>query len=372
MKKKIIMLGLALGLGLGTYTTSNIAPTSFAASAEEMANNVDPTELEYTVQTARYLLDNFPNTVKGHVRVKLEKQLEAAEALLEEVYEFKRQYAPTDNLNIRVKNQIRANLDARNEKFTVNVNSYTNNQQITDWFLETAKEDWYFFYSMYDRANVATKYNPKKAKDGRVYVDSVTFTISYRGDAEAERMVEEFADQWIADNIKDYDSDYRKALKIHDFIATANQYNRGDSEAMSGGYSIYHPASILFGNGGVCNAYATLFDKLGSKAGLDVRYATGSSKKTGEPHIWNMVKINENWYNIDVTWDDPTINFNEGHVENLNEFVIYDYFLKSDKEMRPSREIDKDINRPLGVMRLNHGLKNASIEMVNGEYRVVR
>lgn len=372
MNKNLIVLGLGLSLTLSPFNTNTYTPIAYAESMEEAAARIDTSELEFAVSTATYLLENFPNTIRGEDRVKLRGQLEKAQKLLDRAYEIKRKYATNDNLNIRVKNQIRAALDQRKSEFTVSVNSYTTNQQVTDWFLETAKEDWYFYYSMYDRANVASKYNPKKSKDGNIYIEEVTFSLKYRGDSQAEAMVEDFADKWVAENINSYDSDFLKARKIHDFIAMANRYNRGDSQAMSGGYSIYHPASILFGNGGVCNAYATLFDKLGSKAGLDVRYATGTSKKTGEPHIWNMVKIGENWYNIDVTWDDPTINFKDGYVENIDDFVIYDYFLKSDKQMEPSREIDKDINKPIGVMTMETGLKNARIEKVGGSYRVVK
>lgn len=371
MKKKLITIGLSLGLLFaGQGYNINTYP-AFAMTDEELAESLDPSELEYQVAAARYLLDNFPHTVSGKTRSKLEKLLVESEQTLKEVYEFKRMYGPKDNTNIRVKNQIKANLDKRNEKFVVNINSYSNNKQLTDWFLETAKENWYFYYSMYDRANVSTKYNPNKAKGDKVYVDSAEFIVKYRESAQSEKMVEDFANNWVGENIKDSDNDYQKALKIHDFIVKKNNYNRGDSKGMSGGYSVHHPASILFGNGGVCNAYATLFDKLATKSGLDVRYATGFSKKTGEPHIWNMVKIDGYWFNVDATWDDPTITFSDGYVENLGDFIIYDYFLKSDKEILSSRTIDEDINRPIGNSTMNTGLKRSVIQQIDGKYMVV-
>ena len=369
MKRKLLTLSLSLAMAFGWYSM-NINPV-YAISNEELAENLDPSPLEYQVAAAKYLLKNFPRTVSGQTRVKLERLLAESEEILKEVYEFKSKYGPKDNTNIRVKNQIKANLDKRNEKFVVNVNSYSNNKQLTDWFLETAKEDWYFYYSMYDKANVSTKYNPNKSKAGKVYVDSATYSVIYREGNESERMVEDFTNQWVSENISPSDTDYQKALKIHDFIVKRNFYNRGDSNDMSGGYSIHHPSSILFGNGGVCNAYATLFDKLGTKAGLDVRYATGFSKKTGEAHIWNMVKIDGYWFNIDTTWDDPTITFSDGYVENIEDFVIYDYFLKSDREMQASRSIDEDINRPKGNSTINTGLKKSVIREIDGKYRVV-
>lgn len=375
MNKKLAITALALGLGLGSVNaipTNLCIETAYAAKSEIKASDIDTKPLEFQVAAAKYLLKNFPNTIRGDIRAELEELVVDSEKLLERVYEFKRRSQIDKDIHIKVKNQIRQNLDKRNTEFTIKVNDYTNKQKITDYFTETAKEDWYFFYSNYDKANVSTKFNPRKKVDDLVYVDSTTFTVSYRANESTERNVEEFADIWVANNINPSESDFDKVLKIHDFIAKSNQYNRGDSQQMSGGYSIYHPASILFGNGGVCNAYATLFDKLGTKAGLDVRYATGQSKKTGEAHIWNMVKVDGVWYNIDVTWDDPTITFNEGYVENIDDYVIYEYFLKSDSQMLASRHIDQDPDRPLGIATIETGISDASIQKIDGVYKVVR
>lgn len=372
MKKKVFAASLAAFLTLSPIINNKtIIQTSHAESEIEQIAKIDTSDLESTVKAAKYLLVNAPNIFKGEKKVYLERLIRECEELLDVVYQARNEVKATDNLNIRMKNIIRENLDRRNTNFKVNVNSYTNNRQLTDWFLQTAKEDWYFYYSMYGSTNVKTSYNPKKTKGDKVYVNSVTFNVTYREDPSVDNELDDFANKWVADNINSYDSDYKKALKIHDFIVTKNQYNRGDRNDRSGGYSIYHPASILYGNGGVCNAYATLFDKLASKSGLKVSYATGTSKLTGEPHIWNMVKVDGNWYNIDTTYDDPTITFNEGDVENIGDFIIYDYFLKSDEQMLESRDFDNDGNRPLGNTTIETGLKRSRIEFIDGVYRVV-
>lgn len=350
------------------------APVAYAASNQELIDNVKKKklDLETTVKAARYLINNMKNVIREPQQKKLNDLIKRSEKLIKEAEAYIAANTVNDNLNIRVKNLIRPNLAKRNEEFTISVKGYTTNEQIQDWFLETAKEDWYFFYSMYERANISTKYNPKKTQGNKMYIDSVTFNVKYRASGDIDRQIDTYTTDWVNSNILSSDSDYDKALKIHDFIVTKNQYNRGDNSDMSGGYSIYHPASIIYGNGGVCNAYATLFDKLATKAGLEVRYATGTSKKTGEPHIWNMVKIDGNWYNIDTTWDDPAIGFSDGYVVNIDDFVIYDYFLKSDADIEGSRIIDNDPNRPVSVMTMNTGLQKPSIQKIDGEYRVVK
>ena len=373
MNKKIITAGLALCLGLGgLYTKDTIQNPAYASSRQEKIDSIDTRDLEIQISAAKYLLENYPRTLNAETRVKLQKLVIKAEGILDRVNRLKQNTRANNNLNIRVKNIIRANLAKRNETFTVSIKSYTSNKQIQDWFLQTAKEDWYFFYSMYGKTNVKTKYNPKKTKGDKTYIESVTFTVTYRENPALEYDVENFTTDWVNNNIDPGETDLSKVTKIHDFIVTKNQYNRGDSRDISGGYSIYHPTSILYGNGGVCNAYATLFDKLATKAGLSVRYATGYSKKTGEPHIWNMVKVDGNWYNIDTTWDDPTITFNQGDIANLGDFVIYDYFLKNDQQIQESRTIDQDPNKPQATSTLNTGLQNSTIQKIGDEYRVVR
>lgn len=372
MKKKFLGLSLGIILALNPILNTNFTPNiAYAAIDQAKLDRLDTSVLEREIKAAKYLINNMPNIIRGDRKKRLEDLIKNSENLIVRINNYKASLAVNDNLNIRVKNIIRENLDKRNDSFTVNINSYTTNQQIQSWFLETAKEDWYFFYSMYGKTNVKTKYDPKKTKGNKIYIDSAIFTVSYREDPMIDDQIESFANEWVNQNIGASDSDYEKTKKIHDFIVKKNQYNRGDSYDKSGGFSIYHPSSILYGNGGVCNAYATLFDKLATKSGLDVRYATGHSKKNGEPHIWNMVKIDGTWYNIDATWDDPTITFNEGYVQNLGDFVIYDYFLKSDTDIQKSRTIDDNPDRPKSYSTLNTGLTNTTIQKIDGEYRVV-
>ena len=50
--------------------------------------------------------------------------------------------------------------------------------------------------------------------------------------------------------------------------------------------------------------------------------ATNSSGEI-ESHMWNYIKLNNNWYGVDVTWDDPIIigGFSKNNLR-------HDYFLK--------------------------------------------
>lgn len=139
--------------------------------------------------------------------------------------------------------------------------------------------------------------------------------------------INRFVDKWIAQNIHSKMSDEQKIKKIHDHIVSQYHYNEGDEKNMLGGYSVHSPCSLVYGQGGVCQGYATLFKKMSVASGIKTKLISGNSVYNTNPdvgHLWNMVQLGDNWYHIDTTWDDPT---------GVDGSVVYDFYLKSDRYM---------------------------------------
>lgn len=117
-------------------------------------------------------------------------------------------------------------------------------------------------------------------------------------------------------------SDYDKVLKAHDWLVDNVEYDTTLS-----GSNIYNLYGALISKKAVCEGYAEAFKYLMDYAGvpciLVVGTATNSNGDT-ENHEWNYVKINEKWYAVDCTWDDPIITGN-GKITND---IKYKYFLK--------------------------------------------
>jgi len=62
-------------------------------------------------------------------------------------------------------------------------------------------------------------------------------------------------------------------------------------------------------DGPVCEAYARAFKVLCDEAGIPCVLVDGDAvtKSGGSgPHMWNYVKVEDNWYGVDVTWNDPS------------------------------------------------------------------
>ena len=53
----------------------------------------------------------------------------------------------------------------------------------------------------------------------------------------------------------------------------------------------------------VCLGYATTFQLLMDMAGVECITVAGASRSSTEDHGWNVVRLNGNWYCVDVTWD---------------------------------------------------------------------
>ncbi|MDE5582680.1 MAG: hypothetical protein K2J08_03100 [Ruminococcus sp.] len=92
--------------------------------------------------------------------------------------------------------------------------------------------------------------------------------------------------------------DYEKALYIHDYITKICEYDIGDDYI----YCSTAYGCLVDGTAN-CEGYAKAFGCLASRLGLSSVLVTGKTDK-GENHAWNQVKIDGEWYNLDVTWDE--------------------------------------------------------------------
>ncbi|MBE5741816.1 MAG: hypothetical protein E7360_00645 [Clostridiales bacterium] len=99
-------------------------------------------------------------------------------------------------------------------------------------------------------------------------------------------------------------SDYEKVKHFNDYLVNNNCYRKGDIKPQS-----YISYFAILGRSGdsieapVCEGYARSFKVLCDNAGVECILEDGDA---GEPHMWNVVKIDGVWYNTDVTWNDPT------------------------------------------------------------------
>ncbi|MBR2786502.1 MAG: hypothetical protein IKD76_03295 [Clostridia bacterium] len=121
-------------------------------------------------------------------------------------------------------------------------------------------------------------------------------------------------------------SNYEKIKYIHNWIVDNVKYDATASDNISNIYGCLVNRKV------VCEGYARAFkyllDELDIPVVLVSGIAVGDDGKS-ERHAWNYVYINNNWYAIDTTWDDPII-IGNGRVD---EKIKYKYFLKGSQTM---------------------------------------
>jgi len=101
----------------------------------------------------------------------------------------------------------------------------------------------------------------------------------------------------IIEKIPKNDSVFDKELQIHDYLVGRIEY---DDAAAKGSFGVY---GALIGGKAVCSGYAKSFKMLMNMLGVDCLIVTGTAGD--QAHAWNLINIKDEWYQVDVTWDDP-------------------------------------------------------------------
>ncbi|GAA0789635.1 hypothetical protein GCM10008909_25630 [Hathewaya limosa] len=140
----------------------------------------------------------------------------------------------------------------------------------------------------------------------------ITIKFTYMRDITTVRKqkeaVEEEVKRIVKEVIKDGMTDFQKELALHDYIVKNADYNMAGLNKNPIDLEDHNAYGVLILHKGVCESYAKAMQLLLKEVGIECKYATGKSKHDGRPgggHAWNMVKLDNEWYNLDATWDDP-------------------------------------------------------------------
>lgn len=143
-------------------------------------------------------------------------------------------------------------------------------------------------------------------------------------------------DRIITENITNNMTDREKIKVIHDYIINNTTYDESfcvdkDNCTTSSIYSSDNAYGVLFEHFGICSGYTDLLAIFLNKLNI-VNY-----RITNETHTWNAIKLDNNWYHLDATWDDPI---------NKTPILSHTYFLittKDDESLKEPHIFNKEI-----------------------------
>lgn len=117
--------------------------------------------------------------------------------------------------------------------------------------------------------------------------------------------------------------------KVHDYIINNTKYNV-DEENSNEFTDSSTAKGVLYKGLATCNGYTDIMSIF-----LD-RLKVTNARVSNTNHIWNIVYLSNNWYHLDLTWDDPVNNLNK-------DMLVYDYYLKTTDELKATdKKRDKD------------------------------
>jgi hypothetical protein len=134
--------------------------------------------------------------------------------------------------------------------------------------------------------------------------------------ADVDDAISDFMDEYITDDM----SDLAKEIKIIEWLVENCKYRSEDGWECATAYS------CIVNGEAQCAGYADAFLQTAKACGLDVRYVYNNF------HAWNIVKIDGDWYHVDVTFEDPLGNNGYGFGNLRNKYINL-----TDSEIRKER-----------------------------------
>lgn len=133
--------------------------------------------------------------------------------------------------------------------------------------------------------------------------------------------------------------DYEKEYRMHNELIKRIRYSKIGDDIIAETWSQNIVGVFTDMHISVCAGYAKAFQLLMNRCEVECFYVSGYilDETTNEKgaHAWNVICLNNEWYNVDVTWDDT----DEGNGETIPR---YDYFNFTDSA-DPSRTLEETI-----------------------------
>ena len=115
-------------------------------------------------------------------------------------------------------------------------------------------------------------------------------------------------------------SDEEKIKQAHNYIINNSKYDKDRSDNNIVNYKSDTAYGTLLEGYSLCGGYTDAMELF--LEDLNIK----SYKIASENHVWNAVNLNNTWYHLDLTWDDPITN-------DGSDILEYNFFLITTPEL---------------------------------------
>lgn len=163
----------------------------------------------------------------------------------------------------------------------------------------------------------------------------------------------------IASQVKS-DDDFQTELAIHDYLVQNCAYLSDDATEDYLNNTAY---GAIINRKSYCDGYALAFKELMNRCGLFAATVCGNA--SGLNHMWNLVFLDDNFYYVDVTWDDADsdmlfhgyLNISQEEIAKSHSFSYADflppcddgndYYHRAGMYMQSAEQIDSFVDNAL-------------------------
>jgi hypothetical protein len=153
-----------------------------------------------------------------------------------------------------------------------------------------------------------TTYTPPNTDDMSIYDTSAILAAwtarSPDGLGRRDKWVYERCVEVLGQIIDEGMTDYEKEWAVYRWLSMNVGYDwRHQDPSQTTPRSSFQPYGALVEGTAVCLGYATTFQLFMDLLGIECITVLGAAYRSTGDHAWNMVKLNGEWYCVDVTWD---------------------------------------------------------------------
>lgn len=164
-----------------------------------------------------------------------------------------------------------------------------------------------------------------------------TYSMTSEEKSAYEASINEIVNSDYLSKITDDMTDYEKALTVFETMIEEVSYQEGAEQNQN------IISTFLYGQT-VCQGYASGYQYLMKLLGIPSFIVTG--RASGTSHAWNMIYLDGNWYNVDVTWGNASYSLEGEETGEKQNYVNHAYFGISNELLNQTHEAEMNFELP--------------------------
>lgn len=184
-------------------------------------------------------------------------------------------------------------------------------------------------------------------------IEKITVSGSYTMNASQVELSKLAVNAYVDKCIASYDGpvdEYEKVKYVYEYLIKNTEYDLSAPNNQN-------ILSVVNEGRTVCQGYAKMMQYVLNRMGIFCILSEGTVKGT-ESHVWNIVRIDDQYYHVDATWGDASYMI-EDNAEGFEAPEInYDYLCVTDEEIIKTHVIKDNIELPVcDSMEANYYVK---------------